>query len=146
MKRPPAAKARGLVPSKRKSARGLSTLCKAIAAIDGAVILGNEGNAGWGATFCAHSVMHFAWFAVVGSAFACIAAGLAACGLILETFFRVEFLLARCEHELRSAILADQCLVLVHGRITPCKIKIQWPFVLADLVFAPTTANRKSRS
>ena len=53
------------------------------------------------------------------AALAGVAALLAAGGLILETLFGVERLLAGSEDEFLTAVLAYQSLVLEHGKIPP---------------------------
>ena len=85
---------------------------EASAAVDGAVVPRLERDLGGCAAVCANCIVHFALGAPgvlpVGTA------RFAAYGLILEALLRVELLLAGCEHEFRSTILAYQCLVFEH--------------------------------
>ena len=87
-------------------------LCKAIAAIDGSVRLGLEGNLRLAAAVGANSGEVL--LGASGSVLSGVAAGLAALGLILEASLSVEFLLAGGENEFISALFANQCLVFVH--------------------------------
>ena len=85
---------------------------EAVAAIDRAVIARLEGNLAGLAAVGADSVEHLARRA--GDAFAGIAAGFAALGLVGEALLGVKLLLTGGENEFLSAILADQGLVSVH--------------------------------
>ena len=49
-----------------------------------------------------------------GGVLASVAAGLAALGLVLEAALSIELLLTGGEHELLTALLANQSLVFVH--------------------------------
>jgi len=78
---------------------------KAIAAIHRTVALGLEGHSGLAAAGSADSreILTGAARGVL----ACVAAGLAALGLVLETALSVELLLAGGENELVAALLAN---------------------------------------
>ena len=80
-------------------------LCKAIAAIDGAVGLGFKGNSCFLAASSADCGEIFA--GAVGGVFTSIAAGLAALRLVLETTFGIEFLLTGGENEFLATALAN---------------------------------------
>ena len=74
---------------------------KALAAVDGAVVLGEEGNLRLRPALCAHSAVHFTRTIGGGPAgFPVLAAVLAARGLVLEAALRVELLLTCGESEL----------------------------------------------
>ena len=89
-------------------------LGKAIAAIDGTVVLGKEGNLRFFATACAYGGVHLT--GSVGTiVFVGLAAGLATRGLVLETLFGVEFLLTGGESEFGTAVSANERFVLEHG-------------------------------
>ena len=96
---------------------------EALAAVDGAVVLGNEGHAGGRATGSAGRFVHFARLAVVGGSagLAGLTAALAAGRLVLEALLRVELLLTGGEHEFGTTVLAHQRLVLLHGSFPPEK-------------------------
>ena len=85
---------------------------KALAAVDGAVVARLEGNLRLFAAVGAFGDEHFP----VGAAgsFARRTAFSAALRLILEALFGVEFLLTGGEREFLVAVLAHQCLVLIH--------------------------------
>ena len=87
---------------------------EALAAIDGLIGLGFEGNLGGLAAFRADGIEHL----TRSSAFAAVPAASpafpAAGGFVLETLFSIKFLFARCEGELSAAILADQHFVFKH--------------------------------
>lgn len=89
---------------------------EAISAIDGAITSGLERHLGSAAAGCANSFVHRAVVGapVGGGTFAGIAAGLAALGLVGESFFSIEFLLVGRKGELLSAIFADDNFVLIH--------------------------------
>ena len=106
---------------------------EAVAAIDRAVIARLEGNLAGLAAVGADSVEHLARRA--GDAFAGIAAGFAALGLVGEALLGVKLLLTGGENEFLSAILADQGLVSVHE--IPHSIKI------CSLSKAPTLIIRR---
>jgi len=120
------------MPKERKKVRGQrtflhsvfsrSSLCamggKALAAVDRAVASGLEGNLSGLSAGSADDIKHFP--RTVGTAgLPGLTAGFAAGGLILEAFFRVEFLLSCGENEFRSAVFAHQCFVFVHVPGTP---------------------------
>ena len=88
-----------------------------IAAINGTITAGFEGDLAGLAAFSAYSIIHLAGAAVVSArvvALAGVTASFAALGLVGETFFCVKFLFAGSESEFVSAIFADQCFVVVH--------------------------------
>ena len=78
---------------------------EAIAAVNGTIGLGLEGNLGLAAAGSAGSgeILSGAASCVLAS----IAAGLAALGLILEASFSIEFLLTGSENEFCAAFLAN---------------------------------------
>ena len=86
--------------------------CVAVAAINGSVIAGLERN------FCFLAATSASGGEEFSGGLACIllsgTAGFASQGFVLETFFCVEFLFACGEYEFVAAILAYQCLVLIH--------------------------------
>jgi len=86
--------------------------CKALAAVNRSVAGGLEGNLSFLAASCANSGKQLSLR--LGGVLACVTAGLAALGLILEALLCVELLLAGGEYELVAAFFARQCLVLVH--------------------------------
>ena len=86
--------------------------CEALAAINGTIIGGLEGNLCFFAAVCANSSKVFS--CLLGSVLLSVSAGLASLGLVLETFLGIEFLLTCGEHKLLTTILAYQCLVFVH--------------------------------
>ena len=91
-------------------------LTEAIAAVNRTIRAGLEGDFAGFAAACAGCVIHLTVAAATGRAL--LAGGtaiLAALGLIGETLFRVEFLLAGGEGEALSAIFADDGLVAEHG-------------------------------
>ncbi|ODU55328.1 MAG: hypothetical protein ABT01_06475 [Clostridium sp. SCN 57-10] len=88
---------------------------EAIAAINGAVITGFERNFAVFAAGSTYRIVHLAVAAVATRVLlAGVAAGLAALGFIVEAFFREKFLIFGSEGELLTAILADDCFVVVH--------------------------------
>ena len=92
-------------------------LAEAIAAVNRTIRAGLEGDFAGFAAACAGCVIHLTVAAATtGRAlFAGRTAILAALGLIGETLFRVEFLLAGGEGEAGSAIFADDGFVAEHG-------------------------------
>ena len=90
---------------------------EALAAVDGTVVLGNEGDTRGRATCSTGGFVHLARFAVVGGSAGLPgrAAALTTGRLILKALLRVELLFACGEHEFCSAVLAYQRLVLIHG-------------------------------
>ena len=92
-------------------------LAEAVAAVNRTVGTGLERNLAGFAAACAGCVIHLTVAAATtGRAlFAGRTAILAALGLIGETLFRVEFLLAGGEGEALSAIFADDGFVAEHG-------------------------------
>lgn len=85
----------------------------ALAAIDGTVVLGKEGNLRVRTAVGTNGFVHFAR-ASVAVGFVRLAALPAAGRLVLEASFRVEFLFACGERELLPAVTAYQSFVLVH--------------------------------
>jgi hypothetical protein len=91
-------------------------VAEAVAAVDGTVVAGLEGDLAGLAALSADSFEHLAGGRVgAGHTLAGITAGLATLGLVGEAFLSVELLLTGGENEFLSAILADQGLVSVHG-------------------------------
>ena len=80
-------------------------LGEAIAAVNGTVGLGLEGNLGLAAASCADCGEVFA--GTTGGVLASVAAGLAALGLVLEAALCIELLLTGGEHELVAAFFAN---------------------------------------
>ena len=121
-------------------------LLKALAAVNGPVIAGLERNLCGLSTIRANCVKHFTLPATL--IFAGSTASFAAYGFILESFFRVELLLARGKDELRATIFAHQHFVFEHVSFPFCACQAendQYPAV-TDLAFNPTPANWKVRS
>ena len=87
-------------------------LSEALAAENGTVGLGLEGNLGFAAATSAGSGEELT--GATGVVLASIAAGLAALGLVLEATLSVESLFASSEHELIAALFANQILIFVH--------------------------------
>ena len=83
----------------------LSHLGKALAAVNRAIRLGFEGNLCLAAACCAGRSEELA--GTTGCVLACVAAGLAALGLILEAALCVKFLLTCGEHELLTTFFAN---------------------------------------
>ena len=81
----------------------LSLLCEALAAVNRSVLAGLERNASLAAAACTYGSEHFLGGLVLSG----IAAVLASLGLVLESLFCVELLLACCEYELVTAVLAN---------------------------------------
>ena len=84
----------------------MASVCKAVAAIDGAVAAGLEGNLTGLAAFGTHSVVHHALrtgrLTLTGGT-----ASLAALGLILEAALSVKLLLTCGENKFLAAVLAN---------------------------------------
>ena len=112
-------------------------------AVDGLVVPGQEGHLGGRAALRTNGVVHLTVL-VARSVLAVVPALPAADGLVLEALLGIEFLLTGGEGKLTAAIPADQNFVFEH-----CTFPF-WYFVdagcMADLVFAPTLANRRVRS
>ena len=91
---------------------------EALAAVDGTIALGDEGNSRGLAAGGTGRLEHLA-----GSGSAVGLAGgaalTAAGGLVLEALFSVELLLTGGEHEFGTAIAANQRLVFVHDGDPP---------------------------
>ena len=83
-----------------------SSVCKAIAAVDGTVTAGLERDLAGSAALGANRIIHGA-LGTGSNAFAGSAAGSAALGLVLEATLCVELLLTSGENELLAAILAN---------------------------------------
>ena len=83
----------------------LAHLGEALAAVDGAIGLGLEGNTSFAAAVGADSSEIFS--GATGSILASVTASLAALGLVLEASLSVEFLLTGGEHELVATFLAN---------------------------------------
>ena len=92
-------------------------LAEAIAAVNRTIRAGLEGDFAGLAAACAGRVIHLTVAAAAAgrALLAGCTAILAALGLIGETLFRVEFLLAGGEGEAGSAIFADDGFVAEHG-------------------------------
>ena len=86
--------------------------CEAIAAINGTIAGGLEGNFCFLAAVSASSGKILSCLS--GSILLRVSAGLASLGFVLESFLGVEFLFTGGENELAATILAYQCLVFVH--------------------------------
>ena len=80
-------------------------LSEALAAENGTIGLGLEGNLSLAAATCAGSGEELT--GATGSILACVTAGLAALGLVLEAALCVELLLTSGEHELVAALFAN---------------------------------------
>lgn len=91
---------------------------EAVAAVDGPVVARHERDLRGRAAIGTDGVIHFA-LATRTLRLAVGTAGFAADRLVLEPFFRIEFLLARGERELRTTVLANQNLVLEHLDLFP---------------------------
>jgi len=89
---------------------------EAFAAVNRTVLTGLERHFGFFAAVGADGIVHL----TVGFAgvLACVAAVLAALGLVDEAFLRIELLLAGSEDEIIAAILANQGFVFEHGLFT----------------------------
>ena len=81
----------------------LLQLCKALTAVNRSVLSGLEGDLSYIAAVGASSFIHLS--ALLGRILSCVAAGLAALGLVHEAFFSIELLLTGGEHELVAAVL-----------------------------------------
>jgi len=114
------------------------------AAVNRTVVSRLERDFGGCAALRADCVKHFA-VGVTGG-FAARPALFATDGLILEALLSIELLLAGRENEFLTAILAYQCLVFEHLDFFPFSVLDFFDTrASADLVFAPTLANRKIR-
>ena len=89
---------------------------EAIAAVNRTVVPGLEGNLASLAAFGADSIKQLT--STAGSSTASLlaghTAGTAALRLVLKTLFGVKFLFAGGENEFLTAVLADECFVVVH--------------------------------
>lgn len=88
----------------------LSSGCKAVAAIDRAIVFGLEGYLGGFAAAGTDHVEHFS-VSAIGSAASGVLAGIparfAALGFIGEAFFCIKFLFGSCEKEFGAAVFAN---------------------------------------
>lgn len=89
-----------------------SHLCKALAAVHGAIGLGLKRNSCLAAASCANSSVVLT--RATCSHLAGVTAGLAALWLVLETALCIKLLLTSGEHELVATLFANQGLVFVH--------------------------------
>ena len=95
------------------SANLSGTSCgEAFAAVHGLSIRRIERNLAVLATLSANGGEHFSRASC--TVLACITASLASLGLVVEALLSIELLLTGGEHEIIAAVLAIQCLVLVH--------------------------------
>jgi hypothetical protein len=85
--------------------------CEAVAAVNRTTFLGSEGDSGNAAAAIAGSFEHFA---LTAAGFTKIAARFATLGLILEALLCIEFLFACSESKFLSAVLTNECFVLIH--------------------------------
>ena len=91
---------------------------KTVAAINRSVVNGLERKLCFFSAVCTGCGVHFSLrFACIPS---CITASFASLRLVLEAFFRIEFLLARGEYEFVAAVFANQCFVLIHFATSLC--------------------------
>ena len=105
----------GVFVCRLSSSQKLSvSVLEALAAINGAIVVGLEGNLALLTALCANSGEHLASASLATACLTSGAAIAASLRLVGEALLSVEFLLASRENELLSAILADQCLVSVH--------------------------------
>jgi hypothetical protein len=101
----------------------------ACAAIDGAIILGQEWNLRLYATLSANNRMHLSWSAfgttcVPTRIAACGTTGRAASGLVHQTFLLVELLFACGEYEIGAAFTAFQGFVNEVQLGPPCDMLV----------------------
>ena len=87
---------------------------KALAAVHGPILPGLKRNLRGLSAFCANRVMHFARSAGSAAGLSSLTAGLATGGLVLESFFGIEFLFTSGENELSATVFAYQRFVFVH--------------------------------
>jgi len=94
----------------------ISATAEAIAAIDGTISARLEGNLAGLAAGSANGVIHLtaAAIAAAGALLARVAARLAALRLVGKALLSVKLLLTGSKNEFFAAILADECLVVVH--------------------------------
>ena len=90
------------------------SVLEALAAIDGAIVVGLKGNLAVLTALCAHSGEHLAGATLATACLTGSAAIAASLRLVGEALLGVELLLAGGENEFASAILADNGLVSVH--------------------------------
>ena len=94
---------------------------KALAAVYRTIFLRLKRNLSGLSAFRADSVKHLT--RGTGTAgLAGLTAGLATGGLVLESFFGIEFLFTSGENELSATVFAYQRFVFVHGKVTPKKM------------------------
>lgn len=87
---------------------------EAVAAVDGLVAAGLEGNLARGAARSAGRIIHLPDVSAILLHFAGLTALGASRGLVLETALREEFLLSCCENEILTTVSAIQYLVFVN--------------------------------
>jgi hypothetical protein len=87
---------------------------EAVAAVDGLVAAGLEGNLARGSTRAASRIIHLPDVAAILLHFAGLTALGAPCRLVLKTALSEEFLLSCCENEILATISAIQYLVFVN--------------------------------
>ena len=89
-----------------------TTECKALAAVDSLTLSRIERNLAFLAAISANCIEHLS--CTLCTVLASITARLASLGLVLEALLCIELLLTGSEHEVLTAILAFQRLVLKH--------------------------------
>jgi len=115
----------------RFGTRSVTASCgKAFTAVNGLAFGRIEGHFASFSAVSADSIKHLS--GASRSGLACIAAGFASLGLVLEALLCIEFLLTGGEHEIIAAFFALQCLVLIHLCFTSLE------FVLPLDGFQPT--------
>ena len=115
---------------------GSALLCflhlgKALAAVNGTVSLGLEGNLCFLSAGCASRSEELS--RTVALLFTLVAAFLAALRLILEASLGIELLLSCCEYEFSSAFFADQCFVFVHFATSLFRFAVM--FICEQVIF-----------
>lgn len=83
----------------------LVSLSEALAAVNGSVVTGLEGNLSLAAAACAYSCEHFTLSSAV---LLSVTASLASLRLVCKAVLSVELLFACCEYEICTAVLALQ--------------------------------------
>ena len=92
---------------------------EALAAVYGTILSRLEGNLSGLSAFGADGIVHLARTAGSTAGFTGLTASLAAGGLILESFFGIEFLFTGSENELSATVFAYQRFVFVHDLEPP---------------------------
>ena len=127
---------------------------KALTAVYGTILFRLERNLSGLSAFRAHGVIHLTLTAGSTAGLARLTAGLAAGGLVLESFFGIEFLFTGSENELSATVFAYQRFVFVHGLVTPIKydrrfLRLTWSLTPhtppGSLLCASRTLTRFSR-